>query len=221
MAHEIPYVATATVADLRDLEAQGRARDELPRRALPARARPLPARLGLGAARTRSRSRAWPRRPACSRCSRPSTATVTARLADPPPRARSRSTCARRAATRTCSAPSAAQRRDRAPPGASPTATSSASACSTRRSASGAVELPQERVMEKPFAITLDVGSSLANHTGSWRDRAPRLRRPPAALQRRAARRARTSRAGCTTPRRRRLRGGVAPARAATTRSPR
>ena len=23
--------------------------------------------------------------------------------------------------------------------------------------------------MEKPFAITLDVGSSLANHTGAWR----------------------------------------------------
>jgi NADPH-dependent glutamate synthase beta subunit-like oxidoreductase len=27
--------------------------------------------------------------------------------------------------------------------------------------------------MEKPFAITLDVGSSLANHTGSWRDERP------------------------------------------------
>ena len=46
MAHEIPYVATATVAELRDLEAQGRARDGVPRRALPARLRPLPARLG-------------------------------------------------------------------------------------------------------------------------------------------------------------------------------
>jgi len=28
-------------------------------------------------------------------------------------------------------------------------------------------------VTEKPFAITLDVGSSLANHTGSWRDERP------------------------------------------------
>ncbi|HTX46471.1 MAG TPA: NAD(P)-binding protein [Solirubrobacteraceae bacterium] len=27
--------------------------------------------------------------------------------------------------------------------------------------------------MEKPFAITLEVGSSLANHTGSWRDQRP------------------------------------------------
>ena len=26
---------------------------------------------------------------------------------------------------------------------------------------------------EKPFAITLDVGSSLANHTGSWRTERP------------------------------------------------
>ena len=27
--------------------------------------------------------------------------------------------------------------------------------------------------MSKPFAITLDVGSSLANHTGSWRTERP------------------------------------------------
>lgn len=27
--------------------------------------------------------------------------------------------------------------------------------------------------MQKPFAITLDVGSSLANHTGSWRNSRP------------------------------------------------
>jgi pyruvate ferredoxin oxidoreductase beta subunit len=47
MAHEIPYVATATVADLRDLEAKVSG-DELPRRALPAHLRALPARLGLG-----------------------------------------------------------------------------------------------------------------------------------------------------------------------------
>ena len=29
--------------------------------------------------------------------------------------------------------------------------------------------------MEKPFAITLDPGSSLANHTGSWRTSAGRI----------------------------------------------
>ncbi len=46
MAHEIPYVATATVAELRDLEAKVQTRDGDPRRALPARLRPLPARLG-------------------------------------------------------------------------------------------------------------------------------------------------------------------------------
>ena len=46
MAHEIPYVATATVAELRDLEAKVADRDGDPRRALPARLRALPARLG-------------------------------------------------------------------------------------------------------------------------------------------------------------------------------
>ena len=30
--------------------------------------------------------------------------------------------------------------------------------------------------MDKPFAITLDPGSSLANHTGSWRTSRPVLR---------------------------------------------
>ena len=39
--------------------------------------------------------------------------------------------------------------------------------------------------MEKPFAITLDVGSSLANKTGSWRTERAGLRRPAAALQQR------------------------------------
>ena len=38
-------------------------------------------------------------------------------------------------------------------------------------------------LMDKPFAITLDVGSSLANKTGSLAHRAPGVRRPAAALQ--------------------------------------
>ena len=38
---------------------------------------------------------------------------------------------------------------------------------------------------DKPFAITLDVGSSLANKTGSWRTERAGLRRPAAAVQRR------------------------------------
>ncbi|HEY5146587.1 MAG TPA: hypothetical protein VII82_07455, partial [Polyangiaceae bacterium] len=35
--------------------------------------------------------------------------------------------------------------------------------------------------MEKPFAITLDLGSSRSNHTGSWRSRRPEYvdRLPP------------------------------------------
>jgi 2-oxoacid:acceptor oxidoreductase delta subunit (pyruvate/2-ketoisovalerate family) len=39
-------------------------------------------------------------------------------------------------------------------------------ACST-------TELQGTLIMQKPFAITLDVGSSLANHTGSWRNSRP------------------------------------------------
>ena len=78
MAHEIPYVATATVAELRDLEDKVERAMEFRGRPLPARLRPLPARLGLGLARTRSRSPGWPRRPASSRSSRPSTARSSA-----------------------------------------------------------------------------------------------------------------------------------------------
>ena len=74
MAHEIPYVATATVADLRDLEAKVH-------RAMALRgARYLhvlvPCPLGWGAASqdTIQRGAAGPRERRCSRCSRPSTA---------------------------------------------------------------------------------------------------------------------------------------------------
>ena len=63
MAHGIPYVATATIADLRDLEAKVRARDGVPRRALPAHLRALSARLGHRPPTRRSASRALPRRP--------------------------------------------------------------------------------------------------------------------------------------------------------------
>ena len=73
MAHEIPYVATATVADLHDLEAKVGDGDVDARRALPARARAVPARLGLGR-RDTSGSPGSPPRAGCSRSSRPSTA---------------------------------------------------------------------------------------------------------------------------------------------------
>ena len=46
MAHEIPYVATATVADLHDLEAKVDARHGIPRCPLPPCPGPLPPRLG-------------------------------------------------------------------------------------------------------------------------------------------------------------------------------
>ncbi len=74
MAHEIPYVATATVADLRDLESKVERAMEIRGARYLHVLRDLPARLGLGRNATRSRSPAWPRRPACSPCSRPSTA---------------------------------------------------------------------------------------------------------------------------------------------------
>ena len=73
---------------------------------------------------------------------------------------------------------------------------------------------PQHRairaaVMDKPFAITLDVGSSLANKTGSWRTERPALRAPHAAVQRRLPRRRELP--AVALPRRgRRLRGGLA-----------
>ena len=76
MAHEIPYVATATVAELRDLEAKVERAMEL------RGARYLhvfvPCPLGWGAASpTPSGSRGWSRRPASSRSSRPSSGEVT------------------------------------------------------------------------------------------------------------------------------------------------
>ena len=39
--------------------------------------------------------------------------------------------------------------------------------------------------MRKPFAITLDVGSSRANHTGAWRTESPVYVHKPAAVQQR------------------------------------
>ena len=75
MAHEIPYVATATVAELRDLEAKVQTAMEIRGAALPARLRPLPARLGAAPRRTRSGSRGSRR----SRASSPSSRRATAR----------------------------------------------------------------------------------------------------------------------------------------------
>ena len=54
MAHRIPYVATATVAKLRDLECKVRESDGNARRALHSHLRAVSPRLGLGAGATRS-----------------------------------------------------------------------------------------------------------------------------------------------------------------------
>ena len=56
--------------------------------------------------------------------------------------------------------------------------------------------------MEKPFAITLDVGSSLANKTGQLAHRARRSTSTGCRPATRAARPARTSSSGSTRPRR-------------------
>ena len=167
MAHEIPYVATATVADLRDLEAKveramelrgarylhvlvtcplgwgtGRRRHR-PDRAAGHRERPLP---GL---RGRARARSPRPRRSAARCP-------------------SRTTCARRGATPTSSSPSVRDGRHRAASRPARTAPSSAS---------GSLE----RMTDKPFAITLDVGSSLRQPHRVVAHRAPRVRRtaPP------------------------------------------
>ena len=60
MAHEIPYVATATVADLHDLEAKVDHGDVDARRPLPARAGAVPARLGHRRRPTPSGWPGWP-----------------------------------------------------------------------------------------------------------------------------------------------------------------
>ena len=74
MAHRIPYVATASVSNLRDLERKVDLRDGDSRRALYPYPRAVPARLGLGVGRHDQESRGWRSRPASSRCSRRRTA---------------------------------------------------------------------------------------------------------------------------------------------------
>ena len=73
MAHEIPYVATATVAELRDLEARSSGRWSSAARATCTSSSPARS-AGARPRATRSGSPGWPRRPACSRSSRPRTA---------------------------------------------------------------------------------------------------------------------------------------------------
>ena len=103
MAHEIPYVATATVAELARPRGEGRARHGVPRGALPPRLRPLPARLGGRFEGHGPASRALPRRRASSPSSRPSAARSSPSRGSGARRPW-RSTCGRNADSRTCSA---------------------------------------------------------------------------------------------------------------------
>ena len=131
MAHEIPYVATATVADLRDLEYKVEKAMTLPRRPLPARVRALPARLGRGVRRTRSSSPGWPRRPGIFPVFEAEARRGHRGVHGSGGRSRSRTTCARRGATPTSSATPVAPTSSRGSrPG--PTATSPASGCSRK-----------------------------------------------------------------------------------------
>ena len=97
--------------------AQGRARDGVPRRALPPRPRAVPARLGIRVERHDPDRAARARRPGSSRSSRRRRGEVVGRLADPPPGA-GRGVPAAAAALRPPLRRPAADGRDRAAPGA-------------------------------------------------------------------------------------------------------
>ena len=91
MAHEIPYVATATVAEPARPRGEGRAGDGDARRPLHPRLRPLPARLGLGVGgHDPARPARQGDRPVPGLRGRARRGHVG--LEDPPPRRRSRST---------------------------------------------------------------------------------------------------------------------------------
>ena len=104
MAHEIPYVATATVADLRDLEYKvTRAMDFRGARYLHIL---VPCPLGWGSApATRSRSPGWPSESGLFPVFEAEAGEVVSVHPDPPPRAGRATTCGSRPATRTCSSP--------------------------------------------------------------------------------------------------------------------
>ena len=99
MAHRIPYVATATVADLHDLEAKVTRAMSIRGRPLHPHPRAVPSRMGAAPRATPCGSPAWPPRPGSFPSSRPSTARCPA---SPPSAGRhpSPSTCASRAASR-------------------------------------------------------------------------------------------------------------------------
>jgi hypothetical protein len=197
MAHGIPYVATATVADLRDLEEQGDRAMAPARRALHPHPGALPARLGHGLARHHQAG-------AAGQGDRPL----------PGVRGRARRGQSRTPIRHRCRWRTTSSRRSASPTSSARTPPSTPSPASRP----GRPQHPQIRpdstrrlrAMDKPFAITLDPGSSLANRTGSWRtarpvyvDRLPPCKRLPG----------RREHPGLAVPRRiRRLRSRLAPA---------
>ena len=188
MAHDIPYVATATRGRSARPRGQGDAgpwasaaratsTSSCPARSAGARTRPTP-----------SRWRGWPSNRACSRCSRPSTARSSAAPRSAA-RCRSRTTCS-------------LQKRF---------AHLFGETCRTRRRIAR-IQAMADRNIER-FGLlaeeTLRWTSPSPSPSTSARAspttpapgaRAAGLRRPPAAVQRTPAPPARTSRAGCTTP---------------------
>ena len=123
---------------------------------------PCPLGWGSAVARHDPPRAACGRDAACSRCSRPSTATSPAARKirrQVPVEDYLQAAEALRPSVRA----SRRQRSASRPSRRSPTATSPNIGLLERRG----------RLMDKPFAITLDVGSSLANKTGSWRTERP------------------------------------------------
>ena len=153
------------------------------------RAGALPAGLGRGLERHDPPGAVSARRPACSRCSRPSMASESGGGAADPPPPRWRNTCSRRSGSRTCS---------RKPPDV------------IERRRPGRSQHPRippasmrggRHEMRKPFAITLTSALAgeqdrlLAHVAPVYVDRLPPCNTP--------ARPAKTSRAGSSTPSRR------------------
>ena len=170
---------------------QGRAGDEPARRALPAHPGAVPARLGLGPPDTIKLAR-LARETGIFPVFEAEHGEVTAVTQDPPPRAGRgvpEAAAALRASVRQAPGTRRCWRASR------PIADRN-----IRRFGLLDDRRPERRDHGKPFAITLDPGSSLANKTGSWRTERPVYvdRLPPCNAP---ARPAKTSRAGCSTPR--------------------
>ena len=169
MAHEIPYVATATVADLHDLEAKvERAMSLHGPRYLHVLV-PVPARLGLARSATPILVARLAQETGLFPVFEAEHGEVTAVVADPPPGSGRRSTSAPRRRLRITSSANAA-------------ATDIIAALQAIADRNIRRYRPRrERTrhpMEKPFAITLDVGTSLAQQDRQLAHRASCLRRP-------------------------------------------